>query len=216
MSAKNPLDGIVKFCETERTALLAARLVAHTQAACEAAGVPAAELANRLGRDVFAVVATCVIEDMMTLPAGPDGPNATDAYMKRHGWKLTAVARRQLQAVRESVMGLYEIESLEPDVGLRARSLLLEMEPVFIEHPGLSRALPVGCVLGARVVQVDGVTGVTGGLLPIEAKFALEAVTAVRQAAGVGDRELAASDMPGLAPHITNFWLLKTLQEAAA
>ncbi len=205
MSAKSPLDGIVRFCETERAAQVAARLLAHTQAACDAAGISPAELASRLGRDVFAVVATCVIEDVMTLPAGPAGPegaNATDAYVKRHGWKLTALARRQLQAVRESAMGLYEIESLEADVGVRVRSLLVEGDPVFIEHPGLSRALPVGCVLGARVVQVDGVTTVTGGLLPIEAAFRAEAVEALRAAGGAD-----------LAPAITNFWLLKTLQE---
>ncbi len=202
MSAKSPLDGIVKYCETARAAQVAARLLAHTQAACDAAGISPAELANRLGRDVFAVVATCVIEDVMTLPAEPEGANATDAYVKRHGWKLTALARRQLQAVRGSAMGLYEIESVEPDVGVRARPLLPEGDPVFIEHPGLSRALPVGCLLGARVVQVDGVTSVTGGLLPIEAKFATEAVDALRAAEGAD-----------LAPAITNFWLLKTLQE---
>jgi hypothetical protein len=201
MKTKNPLDGVVRFAEAHYPNAIAAHLAAHTETACAEAGTTTDQLPARLGQEVFAMLFTCVLEDVMTQPEDAEGPNLTDAFLKRNGWKLTPSARRHLQSVRDSSMGLYNVTDIDPDRGLELQDALQDGPRFVIHHPGLAGALPIGCALGARLLGLDGVTTVSGGILPIDAEFAAEAATAV--AAGEGP----------LAPRITNFWLLKTLQE---
>jgi hypothetical protein len=197
---KNLLDGVVKFVAAEGFATFVAdRLAACTQAACEKLNVPHENLPRMLDQQVYALLFTCVLEDLMTR-ALPDGRNLTDAYVKRHGWKLGTAGKRALEAVRDSRFGMYEIIEVTPGVGMVLKDLVDNFDPVQVEAPSLSGALPVGCPLGARVMRAGGMPGLTGGILPFEVGMSAEAAEAVR-----------GSDDPAAA--ITNFWLLKTLQE---
>jgi hypothetical protein len=129
---------------------------------------------------------------------------------------MTPTARRLVKAVRDSAMGLYEVTSLKPGIGLELRDLLLDRPNFEVAHAGLAGALPVGCLLGARMLEVDGVTTISGGVLPFEEGLGEPAVTYVRAAAQLGDRPIGANELAGLAPRISNFWLKMTLAEAAA
>ena len=197
---KNLLDGVVKFIRTEGWVdELQQRLQAHTVPAVAERNLPEAELVRLLDQQVYAMMFTCVVEDLMSRTL-PDGRNLTDAYLKRHGWKLGSTARRQLEAVRDSRMGLYEVDAVTPGVGLTLRNLLAEDEKIPVEAEALARALPVGCPLGARVLRADGKVSLTGGILPFEEGMSAEAAAAVAE---VEDR----------AAGITVFWLRKTLEE---
>lgn len=191
---KNLLDGVVKFISAEGFVdALQERLLAHVQSTCTARNLAVGDLPRLLDQQVYALMFTCVVEDLMGRTLA-EGRNLTDAYLKRHGWKLGALARRQLEAVRDSRIGLYEIDAVSVGVGLTLRDLLPPGEKVGVEAVALSRALPVGCALAARVLRVDGTVSLAGGLLPFDEGMSAEAAEAV---AGAADRTEG----------ITAFWL---------
>jgi hypothetical protein len=197
---KNLLDGVVKYIQTEGWVdALQERLRAHTLPAIEERGLAEAELLRLLDQQVYALMFTSVVEDLMSRTSA-DGRNVTDAYIKRHGWKLGSTARRQLEAVRDSRMELYEIDAVTPGVGMTLRNLAGDGEKIAVEAEALARALPVGCLLGARVLRADGKVTLTGGILPFDEGMSAEGASAVAEAE---DR----------AAGITIFWLRKTLEE---
>jgi hypothetical protein len=201
---KNPLDGVVRFITTEGYGdELQALLLQHVTPALEATGVTLENLPAMLEQQVYAMMFTCVVEDLMTRE-GADGRNVTDAYMKRHGWKQSGLIKRQLQALRNSKARLYEVAEVHQGVGLTVRDLLAPDTTERVQAPGLAGVLPVGCPVGLRLLHVDGEAGLSGGILPFDEGMSAEAAEAVREAAG---------DDENLAPHITAFWLRKTLEE---
>lgn len=203
MSKGNPLDAVVKFIETQGYKdVIAERLAAHTETARTAFKLSETEVAAKLEQQVFALAFTAVLEDLMSRDL-PDGTNVTDAFLKRHGWKLAGPAKRQLQAVRESHIGLYEIVTIQPGTGVTLRDMLQEGNSITVEAPALAGALPVGCELAARVLHWDGRATLGGTLLPFEEKAGTAAAAAVRGAA-----DLAAA--------VTGFWLRKVLEEQLA
>ena len=197
---KNLLDGVAKFVGTEGFAqALADRLRDHSEPPCKTMGVVFEQLPGMLDPQVYAIMFTCVLEDLMTRRL-EDGRNLTDAYVKRHGWKLGSTAKRQLECVRDSQMGLYEITAVTQGVGITLQDLLSDAAPFEVIAPALSGALPAGCPLAARVLRLDGTATLTGGILPFETGMSAEAAEAVK-----GSPDVAAA--------ITGFWLLTTLQE---
>jgi hypothetical protein len=211
----SPFEALARYCDRELEQPLALHLLAHTRDALESGNLTPPELADRLGEDVYMMLFTVVLEDFISRPEAPGGVRVADAYLKRHGWKITPSARRLIQAVRDSALSLYEVTEVYSGVGLDVRDLLLDQPAFTVEHPGLSDALPVGCALGARVLRLDDTVTLSGGILPFDAGLGEAAVRDIRAAADIGDRPLDAADLPGLAPHISNVWLKITLQEAA-
>jgi hypothetical protein len=205
MKQANPLDSLVRFCEGDWSAALAARVAAHTAPACEAAGIVPAALPERLGRDIYTILFTAVIEDLMTRHDGPDGQNLTDAFLKRHGWKLGRAAREHMTAVRNSTMALYEITATRPDESLQLRDVVTDGEKIWLDHAALAHGLTPGCLLGARLVTRGGVLGITGTVLPFDDGKQEEAAATLR--------EVPAADLPAA---ISNFWLKKTFEEDQA
>ena len=198
---KNPLDGIVRFMTDDGwSEEMRLRLEAHLQPTCEAMGIAMEQLPSLLEGDVYAMLVTCVVEDLMTRTAA-DGRNLTEAYLKRHGWKQSGIVRRQLQALRQSKAGLYEVTDTNPGEGLTLRNLLAPKETLDVVAGQLSTVLPVGVPVGARVLRVDGEAILGGGVLPFEDHMTAEAVAAV----GADDTDLPA--------RISNFWLRKTIEE---
>jgi hypothetical protein len=211
---ESPFEAVVRYCERELRQQFAQRLVAHGAAAMRDAGLLPADLPERLGKDAYMMLFTVVVEDFTTRPDAPGGMLVADAYLKRHGWKLTPSARKLIQAVRNSVLGLYEVTGIKAGVGLELRDLLLDRPGFDVAQPGLAGVLPVGCLLGARVLQLDGATTLSGGVLPFEAGLDEAAVAAIRATAELGDRAITVEELPELAPYISDFWLKRTLAEA--
>jgi hypothetical protein len=204
---KNPLDGVVKFISTEGwNNDLAAVLTEHTGAACEKLGIDPAALVSMLDQQVYGMMFTCVVEDLMSR-TGADGRNVTDVFVKRHGWKLGTTVKRQLEALRQSKSALYEIAAVSPGSGLSLKDLLAPETTVDVLSPGLAGALPVGCPIGMRIMTVDGKATPSGGILPFEQGMSEEAAAYVRQASAGSDN---------LAPHISAIWIIKTIEEQRA
>jgi hypothetical protein len=210
----NPFEAFARYCDRELQAPFAQRMLAHSDTAMQGAALTPVDLAERLGKDAYMMLFTVVVEDFTTRPDAPGGVLVADAYLKRHGWKLAPSARKLIQAVRDSTLGLYEVTGLKPGVGLELRDLLLDRPGFDVAQPGLATALPVGCLLGARVLELEGMTTLSGGVLPFEEGLGAASVAAIRAAGELGDRAITPEELPGLAPHISNFWLKMTLAEA--
>jgi len=209
----SPFEALARYCDRELEAPLALHFLAHTRDALEGLNPPTPDLIERLGEEMYLMLFTVVLEDFVSRPAAPGGVLVGDAYLKRHGWKITPSARRLIQAVRDSGLSLYEVTAVHADVGLEVRDLLLDQPAVAVKHPGLAGALPVGCALGARVLRLDDMVTLGGGILPFEEAVVEATVRDIRTAADVADRPLDVADLPVVGPHISNVWLKMTLQE---
>src|SRR3954451_14107380 len=97
----------------------------HLAPACLAAGVARGELPDLLGEGAHAQLIGCAFEDFLTREFGPDGRNIVDDYLERRGWTEPVAAKRYLQALRRSVMSVYEVVDTAPGShaqgGLRGR-----------------------------------------------------------------------------------------------
>lgn len=198
---KSPLDGVVKFAGTpEWQGKLSDVLREHTLPACEAVGISPESLPGRIEQDVYALLFTAVLEDLMSRkPEGAE--NLTDAFIKRHGWKLGGTIRRQLVALRDSTLVLFEVTSIAGTT-VNLRDVLSDGATRPLESPALAQALERGALIALRLLEVDGATIPSPGMLPFEAGLAEEAAAALAQTP--------------TAAGIASFWLRKVLEEAAS
>lgn len=195
---KSPLDGVVKFATTpEWQDKLTAVLRESTLPACEAVGIPPEALTARVNQDVYALLFTAVLEDLMSR-RGENGENLTDDFLKRHGWKLGGTIRRLLTALRDSTLVLFEVTSVDAGT-LQLRPVLTEAEPTTLASPALAQALEPGALVALRLLDRDGETTHSPGMLPFDKGMAEEAAST-----------LAGTNTP---PAITSFWLRKVLEE---
>ena len=203
----------------------------HTGAACELLGVDQDEIDDVLGDGCAAFLWGCAFEDLLTRALEPDGRNMLDVYLKRRGWKETAANRRYMQALRSSVMSLYEVSGIMPGESFLARDLLRGGEPVRVSERSATRTLAPWERIGARVVALDGTHVIAGGLLPFtqEASEGIigtlgpgrtrkrrtrtarpeQAPASAMAPASVGDG--ASIDLAQAAPLFTNLWLADVL-----
>src|SRR5271155_960704 len=101
----------------------------HLMAACNQAGVEKDELAKFLDDHELSNLWGCVFEDFLT-QLDDAGRNIVDDYIKRRGWKESASDRRYMIGLRNSVMSLYEVSSIEPGASFLARDLIRGGDPV--------------------------------------------------------------------------------------
>jgi hypothetical protein len=100
----------------------------HFGPACEAADVDVEDLPSLIGEDRFMILWGCAFEDMLTRKFD-DGSNVVDDYLKRRGWKETAPNRAYMDALRDSVMSLYEVSGIVPGESFLARDLVRAASP---------------------------------------------------------------------------------------
>jgi hypothetical protein len=72
----------------------------------------------------------CAFEDLVATTY-EGGANIVNDYIKRRGWKEGASSRAYMQAMRDSVMSLYEISDIVPGASFMARDLVRGGEPVW-------------------------------------------------------------------------------------
>ncbi len=186
----------------------------HTGAACEAVGIDQDEIGDILGDGYAVTLWGCAFEDFLTRTLEPDGRNIVDEYLKRRGWKETATARRYMQALRGSVMSLYEVSDIVPGEALLARDLVRGGEPVRVSERTATRTLAPWERIGARIVVLNGTHIIAGGLLPFTQDASDEVIRALRTEKGRARRVAASSpgeagplDLQDAAPLFTGLWL---------
>lgn len=199
----------------------------HLAPACLAAGVATDELPDLLGEDAHAQLIGCAFEDFLTREFEPDGRNIVDDYLERRGWTEPVAAKRYLQALRRSVMSVYEVVDTTPGSHFVARDLVRGGEPVRVRDKLGSRSVARWDRLAARLLPIGGETSMTGGTLLLDFDDATTVVEAVaelgkglgrrvgrraqREGAGRGAAEAVLAEA---APLITGTWLAGALEQA--
>jgi hypothetical protein len=115
----------------------------------------------------------CALEDCCTT-VWEDGGNLASDYLKRRGWKETAINRAYIAALRDSVMSLYEVSEVRPGESFLARDLVRGGEPVRVIERTATKTLVAWDVIAARIVTVRGKVQLTSAVLAVERGLAEE------------------------------------------
>ena len=138
---------------------------AHIDPVADALNMSGDDIAELLG-DGALMLHVFAIEDFFTARFGEDDKqNVIDDYLKRRGWREAVSARRYLEALRDSVVSLYEIVDVDPGRSVTVRDLILGGEAVTVNEKQGSQSLARWDRVAARVVTVNGREHFTGGIL---------------------------------------------------
>ena len=138
---------------------------AHFDPVLDALDMSGDDIAELLG-DAAIMVHIFIAEDFYTARFGEeDEQNVVDDYLKRRGWREGVPARRYLEALRDSVVSLYEIVDIDPGRSITVRDLILGGEAVTVNEKQASQSLARWDRLAARIVTVNGKEHFTGGIL---------------------------------------------------
>ena len=122
------------------------------------------EIADLLG-DSFGMVFGCVLEDFFTARFGDKGDNIIDDYLKRRGWREKISAKRYLEAIRDSVLSLYEVVDLDPGHSMTVRDLVLGGDTITVEEKLGSETAARWDRIAGRIVTVNKKVYFTGSVL---------------------------------------------------
>lgn len=148
------MSGIIAWARREEwRAALAERIELHAAPACAAAGIPVAEIETILGEYGGSTVWGAAFEDLLATEL-PDGRNLADDYLRRRGWKESAITRDYITGLRRSVISLYEVSGLVPGESLLLRDLVRGGEPVRVMEKSGSRGLRQWDHVATRVVPL--------------------------------------------------------------
>jgi hypothetical protein len=166
------LEGLFKWLTREDwRAPFNATLDRHLKRACETFEVEFDEIVSILGENYFmTTVWGCAFEDFLTRET-EDGSNIVDDYLKRRGWKESASNRAYMQALRHSVISLYEVSNVVPETSFSARDLVRGGESVLISERSATRSLKQWDRIAVRVLPIGSKSVIAGAILP----FTIEA-----------------------------------------
>jgi hypothetical protein len=161
--ASHSLESLFKWLTREEwRALFNATLDRHLGRACDTFQVDADEVVSILGDSYFmTTVWGCAFEDFLTQEM-EDGSNIVDDCLKRRGWKESASNRAYMQALRHSVISLYEVGSIVPETSFLARDLVRGGEPVLISERSATRSLKQWDRIAGRVLPIGSKTVIAG------------------------------------------------------
>ncbi len=164
--ADKAVDNLVKWSMNPDWAPYREQVFAeHFDLVCERFDTTEEELADLLG-DSFGMVFGCVLEDFFVARFGEEGErNVIGDYLKRRGWREKVPAKRYLEALRDSVLSLYEVVDLDPGRSMTVRDLILGGDPVTVEEKLGSESAARWDRIAARVVTVNNKVYFTGSLL---------------------------------------------------
>jgi hypothetical protein len=139
----------------------------HLAPACVKADVSIDELPDFIEDHHTTVLWGCVFEDFLALDLD-DGRNIVDDYLKRRGWKESASNKAYIEALRSSVMSLYEISDIVREESFLARDMVRGGEPVRVSERSGTRYLKPCDRMAARLVRIGSRTEMAGGALPFD------------------------------------------------
>jgi hypothetical protein len=85
----------------------------HIRRACDLNDIDIYDLPDVIGEHAITVM-DCAFEDCCTA-TWQDGSNLANDYLKRRGWKETAINRAYIEALRDSLVSLYEVSAAIPN-----------------------------------------------------------------------------------------------------
>jgi hypothetical protein len=180
MPSSKSLSGLMKWLNHENWGDALFSVLDQHLKAREAHGLEASDLEELLGDAGFANLWGSAFEDFLTR-RDAEGRNIVDDYLKRRGWKESATNKHYMSALQHSVMSLYEVSSIVPGVSFLARDLVRGGDPVQVHERSGSKALREWDRIGARLIEMDGKTEMTGGVLVFDRETADELLAAIKE-----------------------------------
>jgi hypothetical protein len=168
----------------------------HLRKACDLHDIDIHDLSDVIGDAAMAAL-NCAFEDCCTV-TWEDGSNLCSDYLKRRGWKETAMNRAYVEALRDSVMSLHEVSDVRPGESFLARDLVRGGDPVRVIERTATRTLVAWDVIATRIVTVRGVVQIAGAVLPVNRDLADDMLGLLRRtkarAPGTAAVTFAAAD----------------------
>ncbi len=130
MASAHSLAKLIKFIRrTEWESAFAEVLEQHLGRACGVHQIDPEQIFDILGEIPATTLHGCALEDFMSREY-EGGRNVVDEYLRRRGYAESGGARRYMQALRSSVMSLYEVSHVVSGQSFLARDLIRDLEPV--------------------------------------------------------------------------------------
>lgn len=207
----------------------------HIRRACDLNDIDIYDLQDVIGEHAMAAV-DCAFSDLCTV-IWEDGSNLANDYLKRRGWKETAINRAYIEALRDSMMSLYEVSDVRRGESFLARDLVRDGDPIRVTERTATKTLVQWDVIATRIVTVRGVVQMAGAVLAVDRGLADEMLALIRRTQSRAseaaantpaaldpilrarlEAELAKEDtlMSVAAPMITTLWLNDTIQRCLA
>ena len=233
MASVHSLAKLIKFIRrTEWEEAFAEVLEQHLGRACSNLGIEPGEIFDILGDVAGTILHGCALEDFMARDY-EGGRNVVDEYMKRRGYAESPGAKRYMQALRHSVMSLYEVSDIVPGQSFLARDLIRGGEPERVMEANGTKTLKPWDRIGARLIRQGSEWRMGGGVLLYDRRasdFLIDMLNGLdrklpenlREFAerkigptGVAAIERDLAETPPLAitvPTFTGIWLADTLE----
>lgn len=151
----------------------------HIRRACDLNDIDIHELPEVIG-DHAMVAMDCAFEDCCTV-TWEDASNLASDYLKRRGWKETAMNRAYIEALRDSVMSLHEVSDVRPGESFLARDLVRGGDPVRVTERTATKTLVAWDIIATRIVTVRGVVQMTGAVLSVDRDLAEDMLGLLRR-----------------------------------
>jgi hypothetical protein len=153
-------------------------------------------LFDLVGEPAGSLVMACAFEDFVSSYFDPGNRNFIDAFLAGAGAELAQPSRRFLEALRNSIIGLYEVRDLGPDNRLRLRDVIRESGDISVAAAADTLNLYPGDHLAGRVLIVDEASFLSPGLIPMPTELAHMIENQVRQIISRERRALLARKHP--------------------
>jgi len=173
------------------------------------------DLSELLGEPWPGVLWGCGFEDFLGRWYGAE--NIVDLYLKRRGWKETALNRDYFAALRDTPVSLYEVSNVKSGTSMVLRDLLGGAEPVTVLEQSATRSLKKWDRIAVRVVAERGRHVISGALLVFSADAAELLSDGLREELKLKKRDalqLTTDQLRACAPVFTRAWLFTALPRA--
>jgi hypothetical protein len=185
------LRGITKWMTREEWRDRCGQVLAeHFGPACDDFDIDPEDIAEEIGPGAFTVAMACAMDDLLTWDFEPDGLNVVDDYIKRRGWKESVPAKRCLQAMKESVMSLYEVVDVVPGSHLVMKDLVRGGALVHVEDRQASDTAVRWDRIATRVFDLNGTNHLSPGILNFPPESTEEFLGVIRKSMKRGEREI--------------------------
>ena len=136
------------------------------------------EIGDLVGDHRMETLWGCAFRDFLTRE--PKHGNIVDDYIRCRGWSEKAVNKAYMEALRDSVMSLYEVSDIRPGDSFMAFDLIRGAHPIRVHERNASKLLKQWDRVAMRIVEVYGRWMTSGDILPFARALSEEVIADVR------------------------------------
>lgn len=194
-------------------------------------GMDADDIDELLGEHRAQMLRRYILEDFCAVEFGAEEKqNVVDAYLEKHGWRENVPGKRYLEAIRQSVVSLYEVVGVGPDGAVTLRDRFRDDDPVVLAKERALEDLGQGSYIAGRIVVINGDPWLADGHLSISPEIVTDILEAFGEwldeskrirpgPAGPGDdaeavERVSVLSPPGLAAMMSWSWMWHALDQA--